>query len=324
MHSGRSAINQLPLDTLAAVLDQSMDCVKLLGLDGRLTYMNPNGQCAMEVDDAGSIIGRLWTSLWPREATAQINTAFAAANAGEVSRFDAYCPTVKGAPRWWNVTVSPIRATEGEVVGYVSISRDATEAVLGRQALETTTAEMRHRLKNSYAMVSGLMSAYARGTPDREEFAQEIVKRLIALGTAQTMFVDSDRAPCQIGALISALAAAFDVPGCPVVLEPLPDVTVNQGQADAIALVFGELAVNSTKHGALGFGGVIRINVAHTDGRLMIDWGERSERAVKAHDRTGGQGLYLMERVVRARRGTLTREWLANGLDVRIEFDLSH
>lgn len=52
-----SPIRSLPMATLASVLDQSVDCVKILGLDGRLEYMNFNGQCAMEIDDLSAIIG---------------------------------------------------------------------------------------------------------------------------------------------------------------------------------------------------------------------------------------------------------------------------
>jgi hypothetical protein len=44
-------------DALAAVLDQSVDCVKLIGLDGGLRWINSNGLCAMEIDDFAQVDG---------------------------------------------------------------------------------------------------------------------------------------------------------------------------------------------------------------------------------------------------------------------------
>lgn len=315
-----AVVRSIPGETLASVLDQSVDCVKLVGLDGRIEYMNVNGQCAMEVDDVCAIVGLEWADLWPEEARANILSSLARVRDGGVSRFDAYCPTTKGTPRWWSVSVSPIREGNGEITGAISISRDITEAELARQALETTTAEMRHRLKNSYAMVAGLLSAFSRGTPEREKFAHEMIERLAALGTAQTLFVACERAPCKVSQLIPALVNAFDSTHCSVKIDALSEADVDQGQADAIALVLGELAVNSAKHGALGHSGKIRVSAAEAGGALTILWSERAAKAVEAQSRPGGQGLRLMERIVRTRKGELALTWFDDGLDVEMTF----
>ncbi|RYG29507.1 MAG: PAS domain S-box protein, partial [Burkholderiales bacterium] len=268
----------LPIETLASIVEQSMDCVKLIDQDGRLSYMNANGRCAMEIEDTRAVLGQPWLSLWPEEARDTITAAYAAASEGRSSRFDAFCPTAKGTPKWWNVSVSPIRDDNGIMSGYVAISRDVTDAELTRQALETTTAEMRHRLKNSYAMFGSLLSGFARGVPEREAFAHDMIERLAALGTAQTLFASRDHAPCEISELIPALVRAFDGPNCSVEIEALSATHVDQGQADAIALVLGELAVNSAKHGALGGGGSIVLCASEAENCLLIEWRERSKR----------------------------------------------
>lgn len=95
---------------LAAILDQSADCIKVIGEGGTVDYMNRNGQCAMEVDDFCTIAGQAWTALWLAEAGPTIRAAMAKAQAGEAARFEAFCPTAKGSPRWWDVSVSPCAA----------------------------------------------------------------------------------------------------------------------------------------------------------------------------------------------------------------------
>lgn len=55
---------------LAAILDQSADCIKVISSQGTVDYMNRNGQCAMEIDDFCAVAGQLWTSLWPEGAHA--------------------------------------------------------------------------------------------------------------------------------------------------------------------------------------------------------------------------------------------------------------
>ena len=94
------------------------------------------------------------------------------------------------------------------------------------------------------------------------------------------------------------------------------------GQADAIALVLGELAVNSAKHGALTAGGSIHVGADTTDKSCAITWTESSASQVSAHRRPGGQGLALIDRIVTARGGTLAIDWRENGLTVVLRFAL--
>lgn len=317
-----SAVGSLSSVSLASVLDQSVDCVKVISLDGAVQYINGNGLCAMEIDDLCAVQGKQWSDLWPDEAQKAINASYGSTANGETVRFRAFCPTVKGEPRWWDVTVSMVSDEEGRHAGYLSVSRDVTEQQLTREALEIAAAEMKHRLKNTYMMVSSLMMGFARGDAQREAFANEMGDRLGALSTAQSLFT-ANEASCHIANLIPALLKPFDNPACPVVIDDQAAVTVNQGQADAIALVVGELSVNSAKHGALAYGGDIHVASRAIDGSLMIDWVERSVVPPVEHHRDGGQGLRLMDRIVRARRGTINLDWKPSGLMAQLAFRLN-
>ncbi|MDO7843948.1 PAS domain-containing protein [Sphingomonas immobilis] len=316
------AVSSLSSVALASVLDQSVDCVKLVGLEGDVQYMNINGLCAMEIDDFHLIAGKPWADLWPEEARALILASYPRASGGETVRFRAFCPTAKGSPRWWDVTVSAVTNDDGEHAGYLSVSRDATESEEGRQASAIATAELRHRLKNTYTMIGSLLSGFARGNAQHEQFASEMTDRLVALSRAQALFANTD-APCRIDQLVAALVEPFDSEQCPVSFDGLLPIEVDQGRADAIALVIGELAVNSAKHGAFHHGGAVRVSAVGDDRSVSIVWDERCDCTIESHGREGGQGLRLIERIMRARRGTIATAWRDDGLVVTLTFLLS-
>lgn len=304
-------------EMLAAILDQSADCIKLIGPGGTVDYMNRNGQCAMEIDDFCAIAGQRWTSLWPAEAAPLLEGAMAEARAGKAARFEAFCPTAKGTPRWWDVGVSPLRNADGEIEGYIATSRDITERVRTDELREAVSDEMRHRLRNHYVVVGALLAAHARGRPDQEAFVGEMTGLLNALGVAQTMKAE-DGESCALAALVPALLEPYATPDCPIAIGALPEAPLDQRLADALALVLGELAVNSTKHGALGAQGAVSLDGAARDGQLVLTWSERSGRAVTGRERSGGQGLRLMARVLASRGGGIEMSWREDGLDATI------
>jgi PAS domain S-box-containing protein len=299
---------------LAAILDQSADCIKVISAQGTVDYMNRNGQCAMEIDDFCAVAGKSWSDLWPEESRSLIEQAMESARNGAQSRFEAFCPTAKGTPRWWDVSVAPLRRPNGELDGFIATSRDVTDRVNQAALREAVADEMRHRLRNNYVVVGSLLKAYSRGKPEQQLFAREMIDRLNGLGIAQTM--KSEGSACLLSELVPALLEPYATPDCEMKIDVLTDVGLDQAQVDTLALVLGELAVNSTKHGALGACGTVRVSGVLADGRIALDWSERSDRTVTGQAREGGQGLRLMERVLASRSGGIALSWADDGLDV--------
>ena len=116
---------------LAALVEASLDCIKLVERDGTLIYMTRNGRCAMQIDDADQVLGRLWSAMWPPPVRPRLLEAFAEALGGHADRFQAWCPTFKGNLRYWDVTVSPVFGADGTVERVLSVSRDMTDLHLG-------------------------------------------------------------------------------------------------------------------------------------------------------------------------------------------------
>ena len=143
----RDLIGALPLSipTLARALDRSPDCVKLLDLEGRLVWMNTNGLCAMEIDNFDAVAGKKWPELWPAASAETVNASLSQSVTEGIATFSGFCPTAKGAKRWWDVTVHAAADESGRTVGYLSISRDVTDRESQIAAMEAVGAEMRHR-----------------------------------------------------------------------------------------------------------------------------------------------------------------------------------
>lgn len=109
-----------------SVIASSPDCFKILDIEGRLQFMNDDGFCLMEIDDFDQFKGLTWVDFWENEARALAVEAVEAAKRGEVGKFQGFCRTAKGTPKWWDVVVAPVRGARGEIVRLLSISRDIT------------------------------------------------------------------------------------------------------------------------------------------------------------------------------------------------------
>jgi diguanylate cyclase (GGDEF)-like protein/PAS domain S-box-containing protein len=109
-----------------SILKASEDCIIIIGVDGRLEMMNEPGARAIEVERPEQLLGRDWASLWPKAARRTVKAAIDQACAGRAARFTGLCPTARGTPKWWDVVVTPITGTMGEVIRLLSISRDIT------------------------------------------------------------------------------------------------------------------------------------------------------------------------------------------------------
>lgn len=129
---------------LHQVHDLSHDCIKIVSPDGALMSMNRNGQHAMQVDDFATCQGADWLGFWQGEAREPMLAAFERARAGHGAHFSGFCPTMKGEPRWWDVTIAPLHepTSEGAPGPLVVISRDITAEHEAREQLRLLNATL--------------------------------------------------------------------------------------------------------------------------------------------------------------------------------------
>ncbi len=309
---------------LTSLLDSSRDCIKLLDLDGRLLYINRTGLGVRQISGAEDVLGRPWWDLWPADAEPVVREATEAAAAGKMFDFRGFCPTIRGAPKWWDVRASPVTDASGEVVRILAVSKDVTDAVTNRKMYETIALEMRHRLKNAFAVASAITKISARNAPDNQQFAEQLVNRFSSLAIAQSKLVDvATDFPLRelVSDLVSAAGVgdeAFDVCG-------LPDTRVDESGMRVIAVVIGELTTNSLKYGAMRTGAAVQCGGILDNGWLHMTWREALETADTEETEWSSStntGLTVMKRIVMSGGGEIDREMTKGHLTVR--FSLPH
>ena len=130
-----------------AILESSPDCLKIIDMNGRLQFMNINGQCLMEIDDFGTLKNKFWWDLWGPENEEIVKKSVEQALKGETAQFTALCITAKGTPKWWDVMVSPIANKSGNIYQIISTSRDITEQKKYEEDLRKTQEKLHGGLK---------------------------------------------------------------------------------------------------------------------------------------------------------------------------------
>ncbi len=103
------------------------DCIKVLDLDGGLTFMSEGGMRVMEVSDFNLVRGCPWPDFWQGQGHKDALVALMAAKAGGVGHFQGSANTYLGTPKWWDVQVTPILGPNGQPERILSVSRDITD-----------------------------------------------------------------------------------------------------------------------------------------------------------------------------------------------------
>lgn len=111
----------------AQVLAMSPDCVSVLSADGDVSWINPAGIALLEIGDTGPIYGQAWARLWPASGRTQVETALQEALSGGTSRFSCYCPTARGTPKWWDISIGAMQPDASGQQRFVAIARDMTQ-----------------------------------------------------------------------------------------------------------------------------------------------------------------------------------------------------
>ncbi len=108
------------------IIESSMDCITVLDLEGKLLLMNSGGQLLLEIKNLQPYLNQPWVNFWQDGDRSKAETALTHARVGKTSRFQGYCPSQSGQPKWWDVLITPIFGTQRQVEQILSLSRDIT------------------------------------------------------------------------------------------------------------------------------------------------------------------------------------------------------
>ena len=305
--SDRKALALLPgmMDAFAlSVLESSPDCIKLMELDGVLSFMNANGMTAMQIDDFAHVGGRRWPDLWPESLRPLLESSLREAAAGRRAVFEGECPTAKGEPRSWVVTVSPIMGRDGTPQRIIATSRDVTEQVRATrerdlreaeleavrfqlsQELEEKTellaqqkvllAEIDHRVKNSFALISGILRLQMRTLSDgaAREAVEDAANRISTLAKVhEQLHHHPDDRQVALGPYIESLTAGLaetvsDDENTQIDTTVGDVGSVGAAEAVSVGLIVTEFVANALKNGRPGEPNRIGVSFLRSDGGM--------------------------------------------------------
>ena len=124
-----------------SVLKSSPDCIKVLDLDGKLLSM-PTGQSLLGIEDIQPFINKSWIDFWEGADDVQAaRAAIQSAAAGGAGRFVGFFRMFGGAPKWWDVAISPILNAGGQPERLLAVSRDVTQRQQAEFVLRERTAQ---------------------------------------------------------------------------------------------------------------------------------------------------------------------------------------
>ncbi|MBN8921866.1 MAG: hypothetical protein BGP10_14620 [Rhodanobacter sp. 68-29] len=126
----------------ADMLDISVDCIKLIALDGTLVHMNKAGCRALGVPEDSSF-GMPWLALLPEDVRARGERELEQARAGKFGRFPGRSVLPGGKTQYWDNMLTPVLSADGSPSAILCVSREVTlekEALGALQASEQRLA----------------------------------------------------------------------------------------------------------------------------------------------------------------------------------------
>lgn len=227
-----------------------------------------------------------------------------------------------------SLTVSPVRNTEGDVIGASKIARDITIQHKMAEQQRLLLSEMRHRVGNSFAVAGGLLAVAARQANTVEELTSSMRQRLNTLANVHSKAVSDPlgRTPeaSSLSELVSTILEPFSGDALPRM--DLPDLPVCAAAVTPLALVFFELATNAVKYGGLSdAGGGLTIRGDCFDGRLILKWHESGvDTPAPADVDHVGFGTWMCQRTVSVSLGgSFQRVFKSGGMIATLDVDLA-
>jgi two-component sensor histidine kinase len=206
-------------------------------------------------------LGRSFQDIW-HEAWETIGPIAEKALAGESTFIENFELEVErnGAPEtaYFTFSYSPIRDTNGDVVGFLDTVVETTPAVQAAKATKLLNEELGHRLKNTLALVQAMASQTLKQAEDRVA-VETFNKRLAALSRAHDVLTNESWAHARMSVVVEEAVRLhdrdrFDISGRELMLGPKA--------ALSLSLLLHELGTNAVKHGAL----------SAPQGRVTIAW----------------------------------------------------
>ena len=155
---------------------------------------------------------------------------------------------------WFTFCYSPIRDEEGAVAGFIDTVIETTARVKAERELAIRNAELTHRIKNTFSIISVIARQTMRGARDLDNAWEVLSQRLGALADTHGVLSAGQHVAAPMDEVVTAALrphrtgeGRFHLSGGPIRLR--------EQQALALSLALNELATNAVKYGSLSVEG---------------------------------------------------------------------
>jgi PAS domain S-box-containing protein len=310
---------------LASIVEFSDDAIVSKDLNGVITSWNAGAQRLFGYAPE-EIIGKPIYILIPPERHNEEPGILARIRRGEpVDHYETVRRRKDGGLVDISITVSPLKNTEGAIIGASKIARDISERKREEERRRLLINELNHRVKNTLATVQSISAQTFRG--ESGDRLRVFEKRLVALSRAHEILTHESWEGADLRELAGELIAplCIDVENRVDILGPR--LRVRPKIALSLSMALHELCANAVKYGALAEGsGRVQLgwSVARSAGEdwLRVRWEESGGPAVRSPSRSGF-GTKLLERSVARELGARVRlQFLQRGVVCEIEAPL--
>jgi PAS domain S-box-containing protein len=246
---------------------------------------------------------------------------------------------VFGSPRWFQISLFPLRESTGEVVGVVATAYDMTHLKQTQEKLAHALAEkdallkeVHHRVKNNLQIISSLLNLQFDRVPDPglRAMVMEIQHRIRAMALVHEQLYRSEtlmRLDTRVflDSLVSSLVRSYAVSGEPVnAVVDADAMPLDLDVAIPIALVINELVSNSLKHAFAGPAAAPRLVVSlrrTAEGKRRLVVSDNGVGMPRDFDLARAQtlGLSLVMNLVQQIGGVVTSR-IAAGTEFIVDF----
>lgn len=184
--------------------------------------------------------------------------------------------------------------------------------------------ELDHRIKNIFTVFGSLIYLSASGAKDVQEFKTTLLERLNTLARTQVLLRSGGEQSTDLKDILLDEMASYELDGDTNIVINGPAISICPDAAQALAMIFHELATNSTKYGALSNSvGMLVVTynyIGDKDNRsILFEWREVGGPIVTTPTRAGF-GTKLVTQVVKSTFGVdIALEYPEEGFVCRMQ-----
>ena len=303
-------------------VESSINPIALADMEGNLTYANPAYVKLWGYDSEEEILGKPISEFTLSEK--KLRKVVETIQSGREYVSEGISRKKDGTEIVIRVSSNIVTSPEGRPIGIMGSFNDVTERKRAEESLrnsikqkEILMKELRHRVKNSLAVVSGLMALEMEGLADsrcREIFDKTRARIRAVSALYESLSPASDIDTIDLRAHVGRLAedlfktyARRDIR----LTTRLDEIRLDTRRAMPLGLILNELVTNALKYAYVdGAGGEARVELVRTDGGITLSVADDGVGLPDGFNpsASGGTGMSLIRMLAEQIEGELAFE----------------